>query len=69
MAVYKDKKSNKWYYDYHDKYGKHFLKRGFNSKREAKIAEAEARRHVIKSDIYQSYSSSQYCSPCPSYTF
>ena len=51
MAVYKDKKSNKWYYDYHDKYGKHFLKRGFNSKREAKIAEAEARRHVIKSDI------------------
>lgn len=51
MAVSKDKKTNKWCYEYHDKYGKHIKKRGFKTKRDAKNAESESRKRIIRTDI------------------
>ncbi len=51
MAVRKNNKTGKWYYDTHDRYGNHLQKHGFAKKSDAQEAERLAKKSKLKTNI------------------
>lgn len=61
MAVRKNNKTGKWYYDTHDSYGNHLQKHGFAKKAEAIEAERIAKKSKIKSGITYDLLTNELC--------